>query len=178
LATNIGVGKTMRKRKIFILLLLLPLVLLSLPGCVSAPSSPVKVQISFSELPILGKPVQLTATFKLTQSRKPVVQDVTTCITLPEGFEKVDGDLEWKGDFIPGNTYTLSARVKAVKTGAWKIEAQASSGKSVGGYTDLWVEVTEAGATISDAPPHKEGPKQIPTEPWQIPSPFSGGSCN
>jgi hypothetical protein len=145
-----------------------------LPGCGGGkPSEPINAQLSFSEPPILGKTVQVTATFNLEIDYQDA-PNITARIILPEGFEKIDGDLEWQGDFIRGNTYTLSARIKAIKTGTWKIAAQASSGKSdgMGGYRELWVKVSETGATISDNPPISKGRQPlVPLSPSQIPSP-------
>jgi hypothetical protein len=170
--------KIISGKSVVALALLLVLLATSLPGCGgSAPSLPIKAKLSFSEPPVLGKPVQLTATFDLMIDY-PKASDITTRIVLPEGFEKVDGDLEWQGDIIRGNTSTLNATVKAVKTGDWKIEARASSGKSdgMGGYAVLYVSVSETGATVRSRPPGSPsvgcgGPKQIPIEPWQVPSP-------
>jgi hypothetical protein len=130
-----------------------------LPGCGGGkPSEPINAQLSFSEPPILDKTVQVTATFNLEIDYQDAY-NITTRIILSEGFERVDGDLEWKGDIIRGNTYTLNARIKAIKTGTWKIAAQAFSGRSdgMGGYRELWVTVTENSATISDTPPTSEG---------------------
>lgn len=162
------------------LALLLALLVALLPGCWGgAPSLPIKVKLSFSEPPILGKPVQLTATFNLMIDYEDAL-NTTTRIILPEGFEKVDGDLEWQGDIIRGNTYALSATVKAVKTGDWKIEARAyfspREGSYSGGYTVIYVSVSETGANVRSRPPGSSivgcrGPKQIPIEPWQVPSP-------
>lgn len=157
--------------------LLLVLLATSLPACGgSEPSPEIEAQLAFSEAPILGKPVPLTATFNLVEVYwQDVAHDVTARIILPEGLEKIEGDLEWQGDFIRGNTYTLNVTVKAVKTGDWVIEARADfsprEGSYLGGSTVLYVSVSETSATVSDRRPEKERPKPIPVEPWQIPSP-------
>jgi len=177
--------KIVSGKLVMTLALLLVLLATSLPGCGgSAPSLPIKAQLSFSEPPILGKTVQLTATFNVRESYNRDAYNVTARIILPEGFEKIGGDLEWQGDFIRGNTYTLNATVKAVKTGDWKIEARADfspgEGSYLGGSTVLYVSVSETGATVRSRPPDIgcRGPvPAIPIEPSQIPSPSSGGSA-
>lgn len=156
--------------------LLLALLLTLLPGCWGgAPSLPIEARLSFSEPPILGKPVEVTATFNLIEIYEDVARDVTARIILPEGFELVSGGVEWYGDFFPGDSYTLDATVKSVKTGDWKIEARAEFSPGEGSYlvgsTVLYVSVSETGATVSDRPPEIERPKPIPIEPWQVPSP-------
>ena len=169
--------KTVSGKLVMTIALLLVFSVALLPGFESSPSLPIKAQLSFSELPILDKPVQVTATFNLEIDYQDA-HNITTCIILPEGFEKVDGDLEWKGDIIRGNTYTLSARIKAIKTGTWKIEARASSGKSdgMGGYTALYVSVSETSAIISDRPPGVgcRGPIISTPEQTNPPAPDNG----
>ena len=147
--------KIISVRSVMKLALLLALLATSLPGCGGdAPLPEIAARLSFSEPPILGKPVQLTATFDPAEIYSDVAHDVTARIILPEGLEKVDGDLEWQGDIIRGTTSTLNATVKSVKTGDWKIVALASSGKSDGlsGSTAIYVSVSETGATVRSRP--------------------------
>jgi hypothetical protein len=136
--------------------LLLVLLATSLPACGVPPLPEIEARLSFSEPPILGKPVQLTATFDPAEIYTDVAHDVTASIILPEGFEKVAGDLEWQGDFIRDNTYTLSATVKSIKAGDWKIEAKAlyypREGECLGGSTVIYVSVSETGATVRSRP--------------------------
>ena len=162
--------KTVSAKSVIILALLLVLLTVLFPGCIGdgAPSPPIKAQLSFSELPLLNKTVQLTATFRLQEWEEHDARDVTARIILSEGFEKIDGELEWKGDFIRGNTYTLVATVKAVKTGDWTIEARASyspgEGSYLGGYTALYVSVSEENTTVSETPGRKT-PIPVRTSP-------------
>jgi hypothetical protein len=146
-----------------------------LPGCKGggAPAFPIEVQFSFSEPPVLGKPVQVTATFNLIEGYfKKTVNNVDAQIVLSEGFQLVDGTLEWEGDFVLDQTYQIFATVKSVKTGTWKIGAQAlfspGEGAIDGGAKALYVTVTENSASISDRPP--SGPSKPPVR-TSAPSP-------
>lgn len=145
--------------------LLLMVLATSIPGCWGATShpEPVKVELFFSEPPILGKAVLLRATFKLQEFFTPGARGVTALVTLPEGFEKVDGDLEWKGDLKPGESHTSTAAVKATATGDRELIAKAEFENGPGsryvGLASLYVSVSETGATVSPNPP---GPTKTP----------------
>jgi hypothetical protein len=56
-------------------------------------SSPLQANLSFVEPPGLNKVVQVTAVFSLHKDFKYDLHDVTARIILPEGIEKVDGEL-------------------------------------------------------------------------------------
>jgi len=114
-------------------------------GCVAAPPAPP------SEAPVLGKTVQVTATFYLETGYQDA-HDITVRIIVSEGFLKVSSG-EWKGDLIRGDTYTLTTTIQAVKTGDWKIEALASSNKSddVLGYAELPVSVPNYAPNLPDS---------------------------
>ena len=135
--------------------LLLPI----LSGC-AGQSLPMKAQLKFAELPVLNKPVRLTATFTWVDSKGPSVNG-TARIILPEGFERVDGNTGWEGLLVPGDTLTLNATVKAVKLGNWTIEARTDyfvAAGHLGGNNYLYVSVSERGATVSDRSPRDYGP--------------------
>jgi Leucine-rich repeat (LRR) protein len=106
-----------------------------------APSLPIKINLFISEPPVLGKTVQVTATFYLETGYEDVYF-ITVRIIVSEGFLKVSSE-EWKGYLTRGNTYTLTTTIQAIKTGDWKIEALASSNISddVLGYAELPVSV-------------------------------------
>jgi hypothetical protein len=140
--------------KIFIsIALLLSLLLIVIPGCNEA-SSPLQAVLSFSEPPDLNKVVQVTAVFSLHKDFKSDLHDVTAEIFLPEGIEKVDGELEWKVDIPHGTTHTLTAKVRSIKTGEYIVEARAdcvpSKIENYVGDAKLYVSVTENGAVVSD----------------------------
>jgi hypothetical protein len=129
------------------------------PGC-SSPSLPMEAQLSFSAPPLLNKPVQITANFKLVADY-PIAKNVKASIILPDGFEKVDGDLEWQGDINRDESHTLKATVRSIKVGNWKVEARATwfpdENSKLGGSSSLYVTVSENDASISDRPPISTG---------------------
>ena len=138
-----------------------------LPGChgPGAASFPIEVKISFSDSPVLGKPVQVTATFNLVKDYfKEVVRGVDANIELSEGFQLISGDLEWQGDFLRGQTYTITATIKSIKTGTRLISANAwSELDGANGFTGLYVTVNQNGASISDRMPSGPTKSPVPT---------------
>lgn len=146
---------------ILVLSMLFTLLIVLIPGC-SAPSKPIEVRLSFSESPTLGKPVQVTATFKIRKGYfKETLHDVNANIYLSEGFQLIEGNTLWSGDLIRGQEVTIVATIKTIQTGTWLIEASAGSEfDGAWGFKGLYVIVSEEGATISDRPPL--GPTQTP----------------
>jgi hypothetical protein len=130
-------------------------------GCQSSPSQPITASLSFSEPPVLGKPVELTATFRINEGYNRDAHDVTARIVLPDGLEKVSGDLEWKGDVLQDNVYSISVVVKTVRAGVWEVTAQAIYNPSVGSYPGgsktIYVSVSESSATVSEFYPDPNG---------------------
>jgi hypothetical protein len=169
--------KTISLKLLTTLALLLALVVTLVPGCRGggAASMPIEVKLSFSEPPMLGKPVQVTATFSLVRDYfRETVNDVDARIIFSEGFELVDGTLGWKGDFVRGQTYTISARIKSIKMGTWEIGAKAwSNSAGAVGYKTWYVTVTEKRATVDDRPPPGTITPPRPTSPpsdYPVPS--------
>lgn len=119
------------------------------------------MQLSFSEPPLLNKPVNLTATFTLLPDYHAPI-DATAQIILPEGLEKISGDLEQTMELSPGQSYKLDTKVRSIKTGIWRIGVSAASAKydGVGGGSELWVTVSEHDAIVSKSAP--SGPSQSP----------------
>lgn len=115
-----------------------------------APSLPIKINLFTSEPPVLGRPVVITAAFYLETGYQDA-HDITVRIILPEGFKKLTGDPEWKGDIIRGQNYTLGTDVEPIKAGTWEIAAQADS-KSGGmvGYATLPVSVPDIVFNLPD----------------------------
>ncbi len=147
-----------------ILGLLLVLLAALFLGC--PPKNPIQVKLSFSEPPVLGKPVQFTATFNLSKDYVRDVPDVDASIILSEGFERVDGSLEWKGDIVRGQTYPIKATIKSVKTGTWLISGEAwSESAGANGSKGWYVTVTEDSAKVSDRPPSGGKPVPVQTGP-------------
>ena len=174
-------------KSIFILLLILLVFLLSLQGCASSqeevgtqspienvPASPqeslpptpaprgaIIVKLSFSEPPVLNKPVEILATFALREGYKKDTTNTVARISLDEGFELLDGSLEWKGDLLHGSPVEIKATVRAIKTGERIISAKGKA-PITSGYTELYAYVSEDSAEISDIPlgPKIEPPAQ------------------
>ncbi|HEX9897136.1 MAG TPA: hypothetical protein VGA85_05720 [Dehalococcoidales bacterium] len=161
--------KSKIKKFLTVWLSILMVFTLLLPGCGCSPSPNIRATLEFSELPILGKEVELTATFTLNGTVYQKASDVKAEIVLPEGIEKVDGDLQFQGDFLLGQTYEIKVIVKTVKIGLWSVEAKAFWFPGVdclGGTKELWVNVTENDATVSNRPPKPSGiPTLHQTEP-------------
>lgn len=132
-----------------VLSILLIIFLALIPACYNGNHSAVQTKLSFSNTPALNESVKLTATFKYDISgnaypKDTVARNVLYRIILPGGFVVIDGDLEKYGDFVTGNTYTLTPTVKAIKNGDWDIQARAdyeSSGVQVAAYTHLYISI-------------------------------------
>ena len=95
---------------------------------------------------MLNKPVKLTETFTLRKNYS-VSQNITAHIYLPDGFEKVDGDLIWQGTLSGGETKTLTAIVKSTRLGTFQIETNAGwlviNPPGLGDAKSLFVTVAE-----------------------------------
>lgn len=158
-------------KSIIAVVLSLAVIIALIPGCNSKRPSPIDIKLSLSDSPILGKPVQIIATFSLDNHwNGQAANNALVEILLPEGFEKVGGDLEWKGDIYQNKTYSLNASIKAVKTGSWEIIAKTiyDPDKSEHFISDsiLYISVSENGAIVSDRHPQRSytpGPK-VPSD--------------
>jgi hypothetical protein len=155
------------------LIVLLVLLITLIPACTDSPSEPITVKLSFSEPPALNKEVKVTATFSLTSKYyEPEAQNVEAQILLPIGFERIDGDLTWKGNLARGASQSLNATIAAIKTGDWQIKAIAEHtlnehGRERGEAT-LYISVSENSVSVSDKSPGGNlsfalpGPSQTP----------------
>ena len=158
--------KKREKKSLASVIVIIASLVLLLPGCQrSAARMPIEANLSFSESPVLGKPVQVTATLNLVKDYfKEVVREVDVKITLSEGFQLLDGNLEWKGDIQRNQTYTLRATVRTIKTGTWQIGVNAwGEADGVNGFTGLYVTVSEKRAIVSDRPPSNSISTPVPT---------------
>lgn len=91
------------------------------PPVALCPSSPIKVELSISKLPILNEPVDLTC--NVTSGRD--APNSTAQIKLSEGTSLINGNLEWQGDLIANIPVSLSAQIVFEETGHHTIEATA-----------------------------------------------------
>jgi hypothetical protein len=184
-----------RKTSLF-LLILIGLLASLLIGC-TPPGKDIIVDLSFTEPPLLNKPVKTIEKFTLRNNYySSVSHNITARIKLPDGFEKEDGNLEWNGTMSRGETKSLTAIVKSTRLGRFQIEANAgwlvANPNGVGGVKTLFITVAENEATVSDkiptgnfawaspigsqppnpyAKPMTTIPPIKPIEPWQIPTP-------
>lgn len=160
-----------KMRMIMTLTLTFIMFLLSLPAC-SQPY-PISTSLFLSEPPLLGKSVEVTLTFSIAQGYRGDAKDVTARIMLPEHFEKVSGDLEWQGDMVKGQTYTIRATVKAVKVGYYVIWGRVFGGAPRGGSAhDIYVGIFEDTTRIYEIGQlprqvHFEEPMQTPIQGTQ-----------
>jgi hypothetical protein len=148
-----------RGRATILIAFVIILIFVFMSGCggPSASSEPIQVRISFSDSPTLGKPVQLTASYSIHSSYKHDAHNVIAKIILPDGFEKVSGDIEWQGDIIQGTPQSLIATVKSIKTCDCEITANAffdpSSSEHIGGSVTIYISVYENYSVVYDRPP-------------------------
>ncbi len=119
----------------------------------------------------------MTATFAIREGLKRDAPNTVAQILPDDGFELLDGNLEWKGDLLRGSSVEIKATIKAIKIGERSIKAGALAytidGKTyTGGGTRLYAYVSEDSATVSDmAPGPDETPSPVPTErPTEAPS--------
>jgi len=126
------------------------------PAASFEPSSPIKVELSISELPVLNEPVALTC-------------DVTSCndasnstaqIKLSDGASLISGNLEWQGNLEANIPVSFSAQIVFERTGHQTIEAIAShviDDKNGWGdldviYLDIGIESSTFGWPVSPVP--------------------------
>ena len=151
----------------------------------SAPSSEMKVELSLSGSPMLGQPVEVTATFGLPEPAKSAAANTIAQIVLSDGIELVSGKLDWEGDVLPGTRYEIKATIKAIKYGDWKIEARAfffpDERTALGGTAYFYALVYPDSATISPWPtlPPGETPiEQSISPPTEKPPATAPGEGN
>jgi hypothetical protein len=94
----------------------------AVPAVSLSPSSPIKVELSISKLPILNEPVDLTCNVT-ARSDAP---NSTAQIKLPKGASLINGNLEWQGDLKADIPVSFSAQIVFKETGHQTIEATAT----------------------------------------------------
>ena len=134
------------KQKAFLALAILSIILVS--GCVqeNIPTSSrigVTAKLEISKAPALNENAELTLTVTTIRD----ASNVSAKFILPEGFEFVNGNLNWNGGLKENQPMQLKATIKAVKTGEWTIIG------AVSGANDyLYITVNENSASISEKP--------------------------
>ena len=113
----------------------------------------INVTLSFSALPELNCEIRVKSEFSIPKDFRDYIPNVSIEIKIPDGFQIIEGDIARQCDFVKGQTYTLSATVKAIRTGTWIIAgvAQYRNGASIeGSGKDVYVIITDEGASIVD----------------------------
>lgn len=162
--------KNISHRKLLLLLsLFLSFTILLASGCNSSkdrasesipfsfdPSSPIKVELSISKLPILNEPVGLTCNV----SSRYDAPSSTAQIKLPKGASLISGIVGWQGDLKANIPISFSAQIVFKETGHQTIEAIArhviddknSWGDLDAIYLDIGAENSTFGWTASPVP--------------------------
>lgn len=83
------------------------------------PSSPIQVQLSMPQAPMLNQPIEL----KYTVSSAFAVDNVTAIIKLPAGARLLYGNRTWHGGLKAGESKSFSIQLEFRDTGKWTIEA-------------------------------------------------------
>jgi hypothetical protein len=152
--------------KISIAVIVLVVLVSMLPSCTEA-SDPIEVTLLFSEPPLLGKPVQVTATFiNRVSYSEGVLRDVEAAISFSEGFELVEGELNWRGDLIKDTPQKIQVTVKTMQLGTYEIRASAHNEiNNAMGFDWYYVTVTENSAGLSKYPQPGETKIPVQTDP-------------
>jgi hypothetical protein len=110
------------------------LIVLFAPGCESTgdnasdstpfilePSSPIKVNLSISKLPVLDEPVKITCNVSSIDD----MPNSNAQVQLSQGATLISGNLEWQGDLEANVPISFSAQIVFNETGHQTIEATA-----------------------------------------------------
>ncbi len=141
------------------------------------PSGFMRMRLSVSEPPLLGKPVRFTVSLTIGE-RVPIEKydDTSIEIILPEGFELVSGVLKGSVNVLKNSPAQFEVTVKSVKTGIWDIEAVAlyteigNVGNLGVARHQLYFDVSENSTVVSDMP---LSPPGIPSPTFEE-SPYPG----
>jgi len=184
-------------KKIFLLLLILPILLLSVTGCTSSqengptqpenndipapphekpssmPSPSITVELSFPDgAPSLNQTRELLCTVSTPGMRTDT--GISIDIQLPDAFQLVSGELSWSG-MVPGKSSigVINPNLRSTTTGNWTINVSYQitpkpGGEKGTGYGHLYVTVSEDSAEWGKYPPWQKGP---PSMPKPTPSP-------
>jgi hypothetical protein len=129
-------------------------------GCTPAqrPILGFKPELKMSDMPVIGRPIQLTLTF-ITHTMKGLEGKnvyYVARISLPDSvFEVIEGDIEMRGPIIGEETHKLELTLKSVRTvkggEIWAYVSLHFSPNEAGGYGDqdyLIVSIGEDSATV------------------------------
>ena len=122
----------------------------STPSSTSKPTTPIEVDLRFSNSPLLGRDVELIFT---VAPHLDVATGTVEFIVPLDGFEVVKGPLEWIGSMTVDEERAFAVVVRAVGKGDWTVSATFLSlyrfNQRVGNRVLLYVSVSEDNSTIS-----------------------------
>ncbi len=129
-------------------MMLIGLSTLASPVLGTKPDAPISINLTLSEEPLLGKEVDVIF------SVQPYVNapNTTIKINLSEGFQYLSGDLIWTGNLTKNEIKTIKSKIKATKTGKWKIGAWSYSVANDGSFGKgdiLYILITDSQAIVS-----------------------------
>ncbi len=125
-------------------------------GGVETPAtSLIKLELSLSKAPALGKTAEITATITSKLKNKfNDTYDALANIALPEGFELINGNLTWQGLLKPETNFSIV--IKSIKTGNWTIESTVRTPVTgntwFGGRDFIYITILEDNAIVSETP--------------------------
>lgn len=120
----------------------------------SQASSPLRARLKIDGEPVLGRPVTLTLVLDRRASYPYPIDDVHAGIGNPEGIEVLSGTTDWQlTDFGVEKKYALSASVKILRDGYFKIPGFAQSQGQPGAVDYLHIIVEGDDTWVSKRPP-------------------------
>lgn len=148
------------------------------PAQETVATPPTRVELSLSKAPALDETTEITATVWYTGKIREHMynSEVVANITLPEGFELVNGNPTWKGYLkdIKDKPQQFSISVKAIQTGNWTIKARAGREHLGSGFDYVYISVLEDKGIISEEsfplPKREDIDRAIKLNDSQIPS--------
>ena len=112
-----------------------------------------------NEFSIVGEPklnniveVKLTVRSKLSYLTSEINGNkMKLVILLPEGIEKVDGELKWEGDLEAYGNHTITAKIRPIANGYYELKGL-SSLSSTEFISSLYLEAMKDSGRVSEVP--------------------------
>jgi hypothetical protein len=124
-----------------------------LTGC--SQTEPISSSLSFSEPPLIGKPVELILTFSLKDYYRDNPIRVISKIQLPENIKLIGGDLEREVEIEKNHTYEHRITIKTVDVGyysIWSSIIETAPFDFAFGFENIYMAVFEDSAEVSHQP--------------------------
>jgi len=126
------------------------------PAQETVATSPMKIEMSFSNAPALNQNAKITTTITYNGRQIENMPETIAQIILPDGFELIDGNLSWSGKVMKDEPVQFDLTVKSVKIGNWTIKANARSPPEgdayIGGRDWIYISIFEDKGIISEDP--------------------------